>query len=78
MGLSQKGLSIRVQSRLHPCPKEQQQDRHPFNSLFSRTTWVSQNQKGKTIVDSNEATDDRVAVASAGPYANHLHHTPDR
>jgi len=26
----------------------------------------------------NEARDDGVAVASAGPYANHLYHTPDR
>jgi len=29
-------------------------------------------------VDFNEARDDRVAVALAGPYANHLHFTPDR
>jgi len=27
---------------------------------------------------SSEASNDGVAVASAGPYANHLHHTPDR
>jgi len=27
---------------------------HPFNGLFSRTTWVNRYQKGKT----NEATDD--------------------
>jgi len=26
----------------------------------------------------NEATDDGVAVASAGPYANHLHLAADR
>jgi len=39
---------------------------------------VSQHQKGKTILDCNEARDDGVAVASAGPYANHLHLTPDR
>jgi len=26
----------------------------------------------------NEARDDRVAVASAGPNANHLHLSPDR
>jgi len=24
-----------------------QTDQHPFNGLFSRTTWVSQHQKGK-------------------------------
>ena len=33
---------------------------HPFNSLFSRTTWVSQYHKGKTSLDLNEAKDDRV------------------
>jgi len=31
-----------------------------------------------TILYFTEARDDGVAVASAGPYANHLHHTPDR
>jgi len=30
---------------------------HPFNSLFSRTTWVSQYQKGKTSLDLNQARD---------------------
>jgi len=29
-------------------------------------------------MDFNKARDDGVAVASAGPYANHLHLTPDR
>jgi len=33
---------------------------YPFNSLFSRTTWVSQYQKDKTSLDLNEARDDRV------------------
>jgi len=33
---------------------------HPFNGLFSRTTWVSQYQKGKTSLYLNEARDDRV------------------
>jgi len=33
---------------------------HPFNSLFSRTIWVSRYQKGKTSLDLNEATDDGV------------------
>jgi len=32
----------------------------------------------QTILDFTEARHDGVAVASAGPYANHLHHTPDR
>ena len=26
----------------------------PFNSLFSRTTWISQHQKGKTSLDLNK------------------------
>jgi len=29
-------------------------------------------------LDFNEATDDGVAIASDGPYANHLHLAPDR
>jgi len=41
-----------------------------FNGLFSRTTWASRYQKGKTDLDSNEA---RNTVASAGQYANNLH-----
>jgi len=32
----------------------------PFNGLFSRTTWVSWYQKGKTSLDLNEARDDGV------------------
>jgi len=34
--------------------------KHPFNGLFSRTTWVCQYQKGRTTVDFNEARDDGV------------------
>ena len=34
--------------------------------------WVSRHQKGKTILNFNEARNE-VALASAGPYANHLH-----
>ena len=34
--------------------------RHPFNVLFSRTTWVSQYQKCKTCLDLNEARDNGV------------------
>jgi len=33
---------------------------HLFNGLFSRTTWVSRYQKGKTSLDLNEARDDGV------------------
>jgi len=43
-------------------------------AFFPRTTWVSQHQKDKTILNFNEARDDGLAVASAGQYANHLHH----
>ena len=32
---------------------------HPFNGLFSRTTWMSRCQKGKTSLDLNEARNDR-------------------
>ena len=33
---------------------------HPFNGLFSRTTWVNRYQKGKTSLDLNKARDDGV------------------
>jgi len=33
---------------------------HPFNGLFSRTTWVSLYQKGKKNLDFSEARDDGV------------------
>jgi len=45
---------------------------------FSRRTWVSQYQKGRAILDFGEARDDGLAVASAGPHANHLHFAQDR
>ena len=37
---------------------------HPFNGLFSNTTWVSQYQKGKTSLDLHEARDDGVCGRS--------------
>ena len=43
---------------------------HPFNSLFSRTTWVSWYQKGKTSLDLNQAGDDGVL----GWLWHQLHH----
>ena len=49
-----------------------------YNGLFSRTTWVSRYQKGRTVLDFTEARDDGMAVAAAGPYVNHLHFTSDR
>jgi len=33
---------------------------------------------GKIILDFNESWDDGMAVASAGPYVNHLHLAADR
>jgi len=33
---------------------------HPFNGLFSRTTWVSRYRRGKTGLDLSEARDDKV------------------
>jgi len=53
-------------------------DRHPFNGLSSRTTWVSWHQNNGTNVDFNEAKDDGVALTSAGPYTHHLHFAADR
>jgi len=47
------------------------------NSIFSWIkTWVSQHRGNLTILDFHDASDYRVAVASAGPAANHLHLTP--
>ena len=37
---------------------------NPFNSPFSRTTWVSRYQNGKTSLDLNEARDDGVLGSS--------------
>jgi len=34
-----------------------QQQQQPFNGLFSRTTWVSRYQKGKTNLDFTGARD---------------------
>ena len=50
---------------------------HLFNSLFWGTPWVSWHQKGRTILGFNEARYDGVAVASAGPHADHLHLAPN-
>jgi len=63
---------LRIQNSLYL------QQQHPFNGLFSRTTWVSWYWKGGTILDFNEARHDGVVIASAGSCANHLHFTPDR
>ena len=43
-----------VGCRCHYCSNSHT---HPFNNLFSRATWVSRYQKGKTSLDLNEARD---------------------
>ena len=50
---------------------------HPFNGLFSRTTWVSWHQKGKSfwILLVQEMMGWHMVVE---PYANHLHLVPGR
>ena len=42
---------------------------HPFNGFFSRTTWVSRYQKGKTSLDLNEPRDDGVLDGSGISWA---------
>jgi len=59
-------------------PRLNIQTNNHFTASYSNTTWVSRHQKGKTILDFNEARDDGMAVASAGPYANHLHFAAHR
>ena len=49
---------------------------HTFNGPFSGNTQLSRYQKGKTNLDFTGARD-RVAMASAGPYAS-LHLAPGR
>jgi len=62
----------------HSVTSQKQTDRHLFNGVFSRTAWVSRNQKGYLNLDVNKATDDRMEVASARSYANKLQLAPDR
>ena len=45
----------------------------PFCLPCFQDNWVSGHQKGRTILDVNEARADGVVVASAGLHANHLH-----
>jgi len=45
---------------------------HPFSSLFSGITLVSQHQKVNPFWILMKQRDDVVAVTSAWPYANHL------
>jgi len=45
---------------------------HPFNGLFFQDKLDKPAPEKQTILDFTGARDDGVAVASAGPYANHL------
>jgi len=49
-----------------------------FTASFPGKPKVNRYQKGRTILDFNEARDDGKAVASAEPYANYLHLASDR
>jgi len=69
-----------VNQSLRWFQKSKQTNNTRLAAFVSKATWVSQHQKGKTILSIsgfNEARDDRVAVESAEPYASHLHLTPD-
>ena len=46
--------------------------RHPLNGLFFRDNLSKPAPERLNYLDFNEAKDDGVAVASAGPYANHF------
>jgi len=54
-----------------------------FNYYIRLTAYFQDNlgnpaTKRQTILEFTGARDDGVAVASAGPYANHLHLAPDK
>ena len=70
--------NMQIIFRLMSTKLPKQEQPHPFNGLFSRTTWVSQYQESGTILDFNKASDDGVAIATVGPHADHVHLTPDR
>ena len=48
---------LKIKKQISYAVKQQP---HPFNGLFSRTTWTSRCQKGKTSLDLNKAKDDGV------------------
>ena len=53
---------------------------HSFNGLFSKTTWISRYQKGKTSLDLNEARDDGILKCNdiSWTIGKHPHLTPNR
>jgi len=51
---------------------------HPFNGLFSRTTWVSRYQRGNASLDFNEAAGDVFWMPWHQLDAKNLHLAPDR
>jgi len=50
---------------------------HLFNGFFQDNLGKPAPER-QTVLDFTAARDDGVAMASDGPYANHLHLTPDR
>jgi len=60
MCIAEKNVSQHQKQVLWPVVTTTITTLHPFNGLFSRTTWVSQYQKCKTSLDLNEARDDGV------------------
>jgi len=56
------------------------QQQQPFNGLFSRTTWVSRYQKGKTNLDFTEARDSEwqwhMQVGTSLQTENHANTSP--
>jgi len=66
-------IVIFVQAALQLCSRGSQHTKTDTRlTASSRTTGVSWHQKGKTILDFNEARDDGVKVASSGSYAKHF------
>jgi len=51
---------------------------HLFNGLFFQDNLGNTAPERQTVLDFTDTKNDGVAVASAGPYANHLHLAPDR
>jgi len=69
-------LSVLASCLSHKFILGQQLLLHPFNSLFSRITWVSRYLKGKTSLNLNEARDGSV-FGRQWHQLDHLHIAPD-
>ena len=49
--VEQNYVTVTLRIGVQPMCNDKQQQQQPFNGLFSRTTWVSRYQKGKTNLD---------------------------